>query len=74
MKIYLRYPPPKSSSSGEGLAIATLKVFYLITLFDNSKLITALRGVHNMKIYLRYPPPKSLAAKLITALRGRSII
>ena len=44
MKIYLRYPPPKSSSSGEGLAIATLKVFYLITLFDNSKLITALRG------------------------------
>jgi hypothetical protein len=35
MKIYPRYPPPKSSSPGGGLAIASLKVFYLITLFDN---------------------------------------
>ena len=29
---HLRYPPPKSSSSGEGLAIASLKVLYAIFL------------------------------------------
>ena len=34
MKIYLRYPIPKSLPSGKGLTIATLHFFNIIPLFD----------------------------------------
>ena len=45
MKIYLRYLTPKSPLSERGLSIASLKVFYLITLFNILKLITVFEGV-----------------------------
>ena len=47
MKICQRYLTPKSPLSERGLAIASLKVFYLIPLFNIHKLITIFRGVHN---------------------------
>ena len=60
MKIYLRYPYPKSFPSGKGLAIASLKVFesylfsYRLFLYHFE-----LRLCRNMKICLRYLSSKS---------------
>ena len=47
MKIYPRYLTPKSPLSERGLAIASLQVFYLITLFNIQKLIAIFGDMHN---------------------------
>ena len=47
MKIYPRYLTPKSPLSERGLAIASLQVFYLITLFNIQKLVAIFGDMHN---------------------------
>ena len=44
MKIYLRYPIPKSLSSGKGLTIASLKVLVVISFIIFNQLITLFKG------------------------------
>ena len=50
MKIYLRYPIPKSLSSGKGLTIASLKVLVVISFIVFNQFIWG-ECILGMKLY-----------------------
>ena len=57
MKKHIRYLSPKSPLSERGLAIASLKVFNIISLFNIRQLITLLSEEHTYEKTYTLPLP-----------------